>query len=176
MRDAISAAIGGSDMIVFSTDMMIVLASTLDIGFRDITIDATGKSVAIDGNNSVTLLTIGSSVNVQIKHLTIQHGAASIGGGVINYGILNLSNCALVYNSSISFGGGILNDNLGTLTVSNSIISGNRTGGGGGGIQNSGRITITNSTLSGNSSRGFGGGIDNGGTLTVTDSTLSGNR
>ena len=177
LRDAISAATGGSDTIVFSTDMKIVLASsgTLDIGFRNITIDATGKSVLIDGNHAATVLTIGSSVNVQVKHLTIQNGAAGVGGGVINYGILDLSNCIIQNNSSTSYGGGIRNDNLGTLTVSNSAISGNSTGGGGGGIDNSGKLVLIGSILSGNRTRGFGGGISNSGTLTLSESTFSGN-
>ncbi|MBS0569527.1 MAG: hypothetical protein JSS28_02875, partial [Proteobacteria bacterium] len=177
LRDAIAAAVGGNDTIVFSGDMTIVLVSNtpLDISFRNVTIDAMDRSVAIDGNHAVTVLTIGSSVTVQIKHLTIQHGAAHVGGGVINYGILNLSNCVLSDNSSLSFGGAIRNDNLGTLTVIDSVISGNSTGGGGGAIDNSGKLTLSNSTLSGNSSGAIGGGIDNGGTLTMTGSTLSGN-
>ena len=95
-------------------------------------------------------------------------------------------------------GGGLAN--FGTLNIVNSTISGNHTGDGGanitgagnggkgGGISNAGSMTIVNSTISGNrtgaggvsasnaSKGGDGGGIANTGTLTVINSTISGNE
>lgn len=95
-------------------------------------------------------------------------------------------------------GGGLAN--FGTLNIVNSTISGNRTGNGGagitgagnggegGGIFNGGTMTMVNSTISGNQTGvggnsaanatrgGDGGGIANAGTLTIINSTVSANQ
>ena len=152
-----------------------------------------GSPAAVDGTNSGTVFTIGSGSTVDLDHLTIENGSSMIrspsrhGGGIINDGILTMTNSTISGNTA-STGGGITNN--GTISVTESTISDNRAMGpsnggpksAGGGIYNNGTLTVTNSTISDNmatesSSQVLGGGIYNNsnGSLTVTDSTISGN-
>jgi hypothetical protein len=167
---------------------------------ENLTIDATGHNVAVDGAGTRRVFEIDSGM-VTLNGLTIQHGLASNGGGIANGGTLTVMNSSLAGNTANNGDGGGIS-NTSTLTVMNSTFSGNTTPsiGGGGGIGNSGgtaivtnctftnnsggrgggigndfgTVTVTNSTLSGNSSPN-GGGIANGGTLTVTNTIIAGN-
>jgi hypothetical protein len=107
--------------------------------------------------------------------------------GIINslFGSVTVSNTTISSNSSSNrAGGGLLN--YGVLYLSNSTISGNTTEGDRGegynlegGIANFERATITNSTIIGNlASKGGGGGIANGGfgILTLHRTLISGNK
>jgi hypothetical protein len=169
---------------------------------ENLTIDATGHNVAVDGAGTRRVFEIDSGM-VTLNGLTIQHGLASNGGGIANGGTLTVMNSSLAGNTANNGDGGGIS-NTSTLTVMNSTFSGNTTPsiGGGGGIGNSGgtaivtnctftnnsggrgggigndfgTVTVTNSTLSGNSASNQGGGIFNDVTLTVTNSTISGNR
>jgi hypothetical protein len=105
-------------------------------------------------------------------------GDGAEGGGILNQGTLNLTNCIVSNNRA---GNGGRSGNSGS-------------GGSGGGISNTGTLTITNSTVSTNFSGsingrsddgtdgskggpgGTGGGISNSGELTITDSKVSDNR
>jgi hypothetical protein len=114
--------------------------------------------------------------SLEMNNSTLSGHSVDFAGG----GLLNINGSAVLNNSTINGntgfeGGGI--SNAGTMELSNSTINNNNVYSGGGGIQNNsfGILTINNSTLSGNGSFG-GGGIANGGTLTVTNSTLSGNN
>ena len=103
---------------------------------------------------------------------------SGIGGAIVASGVLTLNNL-IVSNSVITaangVGGGIFN--FGTLNVTNSTISGNSASSGGGITSNGTALTITNSTISGNTATALrGGGVENfNGPLTATDSTFSGN-
>jgi trimeric autotransporter adhesin len=143
---------------------------------QSMTVDATGHTIVVDGNNAQSVFVVNSGVTVTLKGLTIQHGSAVNGGGVDNEGgTLTVANSTLSGNAATNSGGGIRSLG-GALTVSNSTLSGNTTTGSGGGIDAFGTLTVTNSTLSGNTATGGGGGgIEGSGTLSVTDSTLSGN-
>ncbi len=104
-----------------------------------------------------------------------------LGGGILNYGTLTVSNCTLTDNSasggSTTNGGGGIANLGGTLTVSGCTLSNNRTYGGGGGIYSTGTLTVSGSTLSGNTADSWagGGGIYAYGTATVSGCTLTGN-
>jgi hypothetical protein len=139
--------------------------------------------VIFDGNQTDRIFTMAPGVSVDLSYLTLQHGASSGGGSVIdNVGTVTITNSTLSDNSS-SFGGNggaIFNESGHMLSIANSTLSGNTADGrSGGAIANAGTMSITNSTLSGNSahSGGNSGAILNlpGGTLSITDSTLSGN-
>jgi len=95
------------------------------------------------------------------------------GGGILNRGVLNLNNSAVLNSGSLtSEGAGILNYS-GIVTINNSTVAGNRSRFGGGIVQG-GTMTINNSTISDNGAI-FGAGIINGGALTIINSTVSGN-
>jgi CSLREA domain-containing protein len=166
------------DTITFSVSGTIVLGSQLPAivsGQGKLTIDGVGQSITISGNNSVRVFEVNSGGDLTLQNLTVSNGSAvgDIGGGIANFGTVNITNSTLSGNSTDSLGGGIFNS--GTVNITNSTFSGNSAADGGG-IYNNGTVTITNSTLSGNSATEFGGGgILNYGTVNITNSTLSGN-
>ncbi len=126
-----------NDTITFACSGAIPLTSTLNIT-GSMTLDGSGQSVTLDGNNSVQVLSVDSGVSFTLNALTIAHGS-----GVVTDG----------------GGGGIYNQ--GTLSISNSTVSGNSASRGGGGIYNQETLSISNSTVSGNSApSGEGGGIE----------------
>ncbi len=190
LRDAIAYAnnTAGADTINFSVSGIITLTSGLVIT-DDVTIDGSGQSISLNGNNAVQVLGISSGVNATLNALNIVNGytfGSLLGGaGIYNAGTLTVTNSTLSGNSAnYGSGGGITNDH-GTLTVINSTFSGNSStpsGGSGGGISNYyGTMTVINSTFSGNvvptiGVSGYGGGILNDGTLAVINSTFSGNQ
>jgi Bacterial Ig-like domain (group 3) len=141
----------------------------------NLTLQGPGANLlTISGANSVEVFFINSGT-VSISGVTIADGKSSVGGGLINYGALTVSNSMFSGNSSgEGSGGGIYN--LGALAVSSTTFSGN-TAIDGGGIWNQGTLIVTNSTFSGNSAS-YGGGIYNntGGTLTLSNGTFSGNN
>jgi hypothetical protein len=180
------AAGTGQDTINFSVSGGITLSSTLpaiaNTSPGNLTIDATGQAISIDGFNSVTdssvqVLVVNSGATLTLKYLTIDNGnGGSSGGAIVNNGTLAVSNCTIMQNTAPSSmnGGGIAN--LGTLTVSNSTFSGNSASADGGGIfNNGGTLTVANSTFSSNSAGSSGGGIYNSGAATITNSTFSAN-
>ncbi len=200
------------DPVVFATAQNIALAGTLNLGNgtpgESIIIDGPAASLTIQGGGSgsnFSVITVAANTTAILENLTISNGYTSgNGGGVLNNGILTVSNTT-VFGNHARAGGGICNawggtmavtnsrisDNLldevwsggggiyncGTLTVSNSTVSSNYAGpsGGGGGINNEGTLMLNNSTLFGNSADNNGGGINNSGTLTVSNSTVCGN-
>ena len=115
--------------------------------------------------------TQAAEVNVSLIGLTIHHGGAGMGGGILNSGALTVKDSAVTDCSSAS-GAGIFN--RGTLTLTNSIVSGNIVGllhGGPGGIRNEGQMVIRDSLITRNGAYGCGG-VYNGGTMTITNSTV----
>ena len=180
------AAGTGTDTINFSVGGTITLGSALPAIVNTLTIDGTGQTVTVSGNNDYVVLIVNSGATLTLNDLTIANGSAEgtaeegDGGGVTNNGTLTVTNCTFSDNSvSILFGGGIYNK--GPLNVTNSTFSGNNAPIRGGAIYNDeATLTITGSTFSGNSASsevsGTGGGIWSlDGTVTINNSTFSGN-
>jgi hypothetical protein len=151
------------------------------------------QALAIDGSGFYQIMQVDAGATVSISGLTIQNGSnagsTSGGAGIQNFGVLNLSSCAITGNQSTVLKGAAGISNTGTLTVNQCTISNNTTihadqvGGAtlGGGLLNSGSATITNSTFYGNtisvSRTTPGGGIYNtaSGTVTINNSTIANN-
>ncbi len=156
----------------------------------------------IDGAASDRVLDVFRGMIVEVIGVTIRNGAnfgdesGGRGGGILNQGMLTLTNAAVTNNSVENRGGGIWNQK--TLAIIDSEISGNIAGDIGSvvfnvagatvriirttvsgnrsphsSIYSEGTFFIDDSTISGNSS---GGGLWNLGTMRVTNSTLSGNN
>jgi Right handed beta helix region len=141
-----------------------------------------------DGTPNFRIFTVPMGVQVTISGMTITRGHVDFGGsgpsggGILNEGMLTLTNCTLSYNSAGGvFGGnsagGIFNG--GTMTLVDCTISDNSASLGGG-IYNAGTLMLSHCTISGNSVAGefvlgLGGGIFNQGTLSLVDCTISGN-
>jgi hypothetical protein len=137
------------------------------------TINGPAAGVTVSGGSETGVFDVSSGATATIAGLTIAHGYANDGGGIVNSGSLMVDNSTILSNGATTLGGGIDNNN-GTLTVTNSTVEDNSCGEFGGGIYNSGTVTVVNSTLEGNLSE-YGAGIDSSLTVTVVDSTLAGN-
>src|SRR5262249_50307678 len=135
-------------------------------------LDATGHSVTLSGNHANGVLFVGTNVTAELKGITVANGAAANGAGIVNHGVLYLTNSTLSGNSTAGVGGGIANI-VGISYLTNSTVSGNSAGSGGG-IWNSigSAAYLTNSTVSGNSA-GSGGGINSSNFVSLTNSIVA---
>jgi hypothetical protein len=108
-----------NDKVNFAGDYIILLASTLTID-KNLTIDGTGRTIAIDGQKKVRVFQIDKGISATLKGLAIRNGQANEGdgGGIWNNGYLTVEDCTISDNSA-SYGGGIYN-NEGKLVVENS--------------------------------------------------------
>ncbi len=184
LRQAISDANTnlGADTITFSVSGPIPLLSSLPsiTDAAGLTIDGTGQTVTISGENAVRVLVVNAGALLTLNHLTIANGNPTIyggGGGIYNSGTLHITNSTFSRNRATAggiYGGGIYN-NGGTATITNSTFSRNSaTGGLGGGIfTSSGTLTITNSTFSGNSATTGGGVNNNAATVTLRNTIVA---
>lgn len=129
--------------------------------------------------------------SVTLANLTVQNGQVGfglMGGGIFYEGNqtaqFNLTNVAVVNNTSAGVGGGIAIYGANTTaTITNNTISGNRTTGqgdpqyygSGAGIYNNGTLRITNSTISGNQASGWAGGLLTYNLTELNNVTVTGN-
>jgi CSLREA domain-containing protein len=199
LREAITAANAdaGAETVTLRVTGTINLSGALPDLSTDMTIQGPGPNalnVRRDTGGDYRIFSVGRGAAVTISGLTVSNGDVpySMGGGIGNGGVLNITNCTVSGNAALG-GGGISNyalppidgfSNLGgVLNITDSTVSGNITAMAGGGIYNErGELNLTNSTVSGNdaervSGGQFGGGgiFNNAGRLTVTSSTISGN-
>jgi hypothetical protein len=150
-------------------------------------------NLAISGASSGTsrVFEVSAGAQVQLSGMTIENGSgganfsdtsawADDGGGILNFGTLTVTGCAISGNIAYSshstvygYGGGIYN--AGTLTVSNSSMENNTAVYGGGIYNGGGPVTVSNNSIVNLNTAAFGGGIYNTGTLTVSNSTLDRN-
>ena len=147
-----------------------------------LTIDGTGATIAISGQNLVQVFLVNGGVTATINDLSIANGNTSGGGGGIQIqgsATVTLSNDTVANNSSTRGpGGGIYNASSGNVTITNDTITNNSvTNGNGGGIENLGTMTISNSTITKNSAfaSSAAGGVLNDGTMTISNSTIASN-
>jgi hypothetical protein len=180
LRDAIAAAAFG-DTIDFSANHAIVLANGELVIGKNLTIDGTGRTVSISGNNTTRVLNISTGI-VSIKNLSLIQGNSGLGNGagINNSGTLQVTNVTFTGNSAPDGkGGAIYNGAGGTLFVSSSTFSNNSNPrGAGAGIYNDGSgAYISNSTFTGNGA-GFlkGDAIwNNVGLMNIFFSTIASN-
>src|SRR5262245_20015715 len=99
-------------------------------------------------------------------------GSGADGGGILNGGVLAVSDAVIAGNRADS-GGGIANDN--DVTLSGVTVSDNTAGLDGGGLDNNGTATVRGVTFTRNTGVG-GGAVSNDSDLTLENVTLSGNQ
>jgi autotransporter-associated beta strand protein len=119
------------------------------------------------------------------------------GGGIVNYGLMTMTNSTVAANSASNFAGGI--ENFGMFTVNNSTFTGNyafqcgaffslngtnffynttvasNSAAIAGALGAQAELTLVNCTVSGNSASQNNGGMYNSGNLYLTNSIISGN-
>ncbi len=137
---------------------------------KNLIIQGAGAAVTIiDGGGQAAGISIVANTEVTIKGVTIQNGLSENGGGISNYGHLDLSDCIVKKNIATLRGGGIYSggpENA-KLAISNCIISQNQALGddkynvkfGGGGIYNGGVLLISETRIVDNIAKENGGGI-----------------
>ena len=107
LRQAIADASAG-DTITFDGDYTILLESTLLID-KDLTIDGSGHTIKLDGQNASRVIKINLGKIVSLKHLYIQNGfSSSEGGGIFSQGTLTLTDSTITNNTAVGGGGGDL--------------------------------------------------------------------
>lgn len=160
----------GDDTIRFDVSGTITLISSLPLLLPQVlTIDGTGQTITISGNNSVQIMTVSSGAQLTLENLKVTKGKT----GIFNTGNLTVTNSTFSDNHSDT--GGAIYNYGGNITVTDSTFSGNSAGSGGGILNFTGIINITSSIFSDNSAASTGGSIANLGTFTITDSTFTGN-
>ncbi|MCL4190247.1 MAG: PKD domain-containing protein [Thermoguttaceae bacterium] len=154
----------------------------LDVSGRLNVIGSSSARTIIDAGRLDRVFEVGENAILTLSGVTIQHGLADKGGGILNNGTLTVQDSTIRDNAAeiegdFNHGGGILNNN-GSLTVVRSLITGNFAGFSGAGISQQGwtpSATIVNSTISGNYCQFIGGGISGGGTMSIVSSTIVNN-
>jgi hypothetical protein len=202
LRSALNNAnLAGGSVVIITATGTIGLASALPSVSQNVQIFGPGaNNLTVSGGGKSQVFVIGASVTVAIAGLTISGGLAADndGGGILNFGTLTLTNCAVTNNSAVAAlsadngnGGGIYNTNNATLTAINCTVAFNNAvgvalngaSGNGGGIANTGTVSLVNCTIANNTAVGAfailggnGGGIANSGALTLTNCTVAGNE
>ncbi|MEU4034719.1 hypothetical protein [Streptomyces collinus] len=162
-----------------SSNCTYTLTSPLPAITTVMTINGKGSTITRSGSApAFRILTVAGSGDLTLSKTTLSHGLATggfpdnFGGGIANFGILDLESDQIL-NNRADFSGGI--GNVGTVTVDNTTVTGNSTTHNGGGAANDGTMTITKSRFIQNSADQFGGGLANDGTMTVRDSVVNEN-
>lgn len=177
LRQAIAAAAAG-DTIVFAPGLAgtVYLNSTLVVN-KPLQLIG-GPGIALDGRDSVRVLSLTGGVAVTLNGLVVQHGAATDGGGISSDGTLTLNDCVVRANHASARGGGVFIAS-GSYTINASDISNNSAGSEGGGLMDIGTAPsrIDSSTFAGNIAGAAGGGIRHvsGQPLTLTYTLVTGN-
>ena len=167
-----------------------------NVTFTRNTADVYGGGLYVEGNDSITRLTldgvtfIGNSatgdggglygLNTRLSTgsggVTFSGNSGRNGGGLFNDGTdVRLGNVIFRGNRASVDGGGMASVNASAVTLANALFSGNRaTGNGGGASQSDGSFTVTDATWSGNAA-GRGGALHNSSaSVTVSNSILWG--
>lgn len=191
LRQAIIDANGaaGADVITFQAGLTgTITLTTGQLSISDsVDIQGPGQTViTISGNDASRVFYLyanAATIDVSISGLTVTHGAASIGAGVVNFDErLTLDHVTITDNHASGDGGGLWADGFNqVLTVQETTISGNTSGDDGGGvyIEDTGGLTLFDrAAITGNTATGAGGGIylyDPDDDVTFVNTTISGN-
>ena len=153
------------------------LASTVSIN-KNVTVDGRSLAtpVTVDGNNAVRLFRVTTNISATFAGLTLAHGKGQPAGALLvdTGAVVTLTRATVLSNTSTSDGGGIYN--YGGLNVQGSTFTGNSSSIDGGGVYNVGRLNLQDSTFAGNTANDDGGGLYNRGPLNAQSNTFTRNR
>ncbi|HEY0657074.1 MAG TPA: choice-of-anchor Q domain-containing protein, partial [Pyrinomonadaceae bacterium] len=119
---------------------------------------------------------INRANTVNLSTVTLRDNAAEVGGGVFNYGTLNIFNSTIHDNFANSEGGAIENQSIGTVNIANTTISNNRATNFGGAITAFNQITLNNVTMVNNRANIYGGAIYNENVAVTLRNTIIANN
>ena len=127
ITDACPAGESGSlDQITFTVNGTIVLTEQLQVtDGGPMSIDG-GETITLSGNNSTRILFVDAEADLTLQSLEIVEGMAfeDSGGGIYNFGTLDISSCTFSGNEA-EFGGAIFNEPGGSISIFNSDFSAN---------------------------------------------------
>ncbi|MBA3505773.1 MAG: IPTL-CTERM sorting domain-containing protein [Betaproteobacteria bacterium] len=154
-------------------------AATEDLDITDsVTINGAGWAIttvdAGGGFGDRIFHVSGAGAVVSINGLTIMGGSpggSASGGGILNVGVLTLSDVVVAQNSAGFRGGGIAS--FGTLTLTNSVVRNNTAAEGGGVLTLD--FTASDCTIRNNSTIARGGGLFISGRFSISRCTISNN-
>lgn len=175
----------GKDTITITATGVITLGSALPAIFQDVDIIGPGADVlTISGATLYRVMQVNAGTRVSLSGVTVADGFASAtgGGGILNSGVMTLTDSVLFRNvASTVEGGGLYN--TGEVSINHSRIISNAATDIGGGIVNDGiglsvgALTIVNSEVLSNVSGNTGGGglVNSGGLATVSNTIVTAN-
>ncbi len=178
LRSTIAAAAPG-DGVNFAPELSgtIALNSTLTLE-KSLVING-DRRITLDGRHATRVLRVLPPATAYLFGLTVQHGLADTGAGILNEGWLELTNCVVRRNHATGEGGGIAHQGS-TLAMTDSDVIDNEARLGGGGVLDAGHSlsSVRSSRVSGNRSGENGAGIRqrSGQILIVEDSKIIGNH
>lgn len=201
VQAAVDAATGGEEIRVASgvysdvhgrvgiTQVVLISTSvTIRGGFTptfDLAPDPSANPTRLTPDGVGRVVVVSPTVEFTLAGLQLTGGNIGLpgmveGAGVLNRGVLTLTNVLIDNNSTGGFfgsGGGLYNASGATLTLDNAIVSNNMTfESSAAGIYNLGVATIRASEILSNVNAGFfgsGAGIGNGGVMTVSQSLFA---
>lgn len=171
----LAAALASGGTVRFACDATITLVSTIPVR-KPVVLDATDRTVIIDGGGAVGLFSVGGGATFGIDNLTLQNGNSGAVGGAIDAshgGSVTVVNSTVAHNRA-GTGGAIAAGGNASVTVLASTFVDNSTTGGDGGAINGSTVSVTNSTFVGNQA-GHGGALHAVSGLTVANSTFVNN-
>src|SRR5207248_2323280 len=114
---ALRGAIAAGGTVDFACDGTIVLSNTLTIS-NNITIDGSGHSVILSGNQAVRVLFVNSGVQFGMTNVTVANGATNApGAGLYSNGSTRLVNCTFSNNVAHGEGGAVYQGRATLLTI-----------------------------------------------------------
>ena len=117
-----------------------------------------------------------SQVTMKSGEISGNQSTEGYGGGIMNYGTVNIDGGTITNNTSSENGGGIFNQ--GIVLMTDGTISGNTsTNGSGGGIFSPATMKMSGGSITGNTANSKGGGIYQGGNFEVWENVqITGNK
>jgi hypothetical protein len=176
IRAAVTAANSGGGIITYTLSCTTTISSQMSIT-NNVTINANGFAVTINGGGFNRHIRVTSSGSLTVNGITFNSGRSLDGGSIQNLGTLVVNNSTFTNNLAALTNGGAIS-NFGTATINNSTFTGNRSLiGSGGAVANVvGSTTISASTFSDNEALISGGAVANvAGSTSISASTFSDN-
>ena len=136
------------------------------------------QNVTLRGGQAASGEQGGGILNAGILNLTdtrITGSHANRGGGIFSTGALTILRSTLDHNVADDSGGGLFTAAASVVSITNSTFSDNVAQVAGGGVCSSGPLQLLNATIAGNSTQGHGGGLANTGTTSVRNTILAAN-
>jgi hypothetical protein len=163
---ALRAAMSGGGIVTFGCEGTITLSDTILITTNTV-LEALGHQVSVSGGGKHMVFRVSPNVTFALADLTIAHGNADSGAGILNAGgWVKATRCVFSGNLASTVGGAIRNE-LGQLELTSCVFTNNHAWGrsagltgdsaSGGAVENDGTLAADLCTFTANGAAGAGG-------------------